>query len=171
VEFRRAFLAALLAAAVGGPAWATPEAARWNPAAVDRIVVFKHERRLELQRDGQTLKSYRVALGFNPTGHKLRQGDGRTPEGTYVIEGRNPNSRFHLSLRVSYPDAIDAARAQAVAASPGGDIMIHGVGREPRGRALHPRRDWTEGCIAVSDKEIEEIWASVPDGTPIEIRP
>jgi murein L,D-transpeptidase YafK len=164
-----------LAGTVCGPGQAAPEPAPqpagWSAAAIDRIVVRKKERRLELLRDGRVVKSYRIALGSNPTGHKLRQGDGRTPEGTYVIEGRNPNSRYHLSLRVSYPDAIDAARAEAEAAAPGGDIMIHGVGRESRGRKLHPRRDWTEGCIAVSDREIEEIWASVPDGTPIEIRP
>jgi len=172
VRLRIVLFAALLAGAVGGPGQAAPDAAGWSVEAVDRVVVMKKERRLLLlRRDGRMMKSYRVALGPHPVGHKLRQGDGRTPEGVYIIDGRNANSRFHLSLHVSYPDAVDAARAESAGSSAGGDIMIHGVGRESRGRKLHPRRDWTEGCIAVNDREIEEIWAAVPDGTPIEIRP
>ena len=112
------------------------------PAAVqaDKVLVKKAERKLYLQKDGQNLKEYRIALGFAPVGDKLREGDGKTPEGIYRISGRNPNSRFYLSLRVSYPSA-------------------------------HLLRDWTAGCIAVTNEEIEEIWSMVADGTTIEILP
>ena len=118
------------------------------------------------------LRSYRVALGFDPVGHKVQEGDGRTPEGRYVIERRNPKSAYHLSLRISYPGPEDLARAVELGVDPGGDIFIHGlpngVGAADRG---HPERDWTRGCIAVTDAEIEEIWALVADGTAIEIHP
>lgn len=149
------------------------DAARPAPpgAVADRIVVEKAARRMHLQRAGATLKSYRISLGRNPTGHKQQEGDSRTPEGTYVIDTRNPQSRFHLSLRVSYPNAADRRRASARAVSPGGDIFIHGL---PNGTAtadLFAGRDWTDGCIAVTNDEIREIWAMVKDGTPIEIRP
>jgi len=138
----------------------------------DRVEVFKGARRLELKRQGRTIRTYRVALGFAPTGHKEREGDGRTPEGKYVIDGRNPRSAFHLSLRVSYPDEADKARAAAKGVAPGGDIFIHG---RPNGLrkffVRHPRRDWTVGCVAVTDAEIREIWSLVPTGAPIVIHP
>lgn len=139
---------------------------------VDRVVVYKARHELQLWSQGSLLKAYRVALGPTPTGHKRRQGDGRTPEGDYVIDYRNPRSLYHLSLHVSYPNEQDRRRAAAAHVSPGGDIMIHGV---PRGyESIQPGQkvdDWTAGCIAVTNSEIEEIWRAVPDGTPIHIEP
>ena len=144
------------------------------PAAeqADRILVLKAERRLILFRKGRRLAAYDIALGRNPEGHKQREGDGRTPEGRYRIDWRNPQSSFHLSLHISYPEARDREAAAARGEDPGGMIMIHGL---PNGLgALGSAgllRDWTEGCIAVTDEAIREIWRRVPDGTPIEIRP
>jgi murein L,D-transpeptidase YafK len=139
---------------------------------VDLVTVEKGARSLSLFSDGAVVKSYRIALGFNPEGHKVREGDGRTPEGRYIIDTRNTESRYHLSLRISYPDRRDIARAANRNVPPGGDIFIHGL---PNGRggfgSTHRSRDWTAGCIAVTNTEIEEIWAAVADGTPIEIRP
>ena len=137
----------------------------------DRIVVEKAARRMHLERAGTTVKSYRIALGRNPVGHKQQEGDSRTPEGTYIIDTRNPQSRFHLSLRVSYPNAADRRSAAARGVSPGGDIFIHGLPNGAPEAALFAGRDWTDGCIAVTNAEIREIWAMVKDGTPIEIRP
>ena len=138
----------------------------------DRVLVEKAERRLTLLKAGQVLKTYKVALGRSPEGPKRQQGDGRTPEGTYAIAGRKADSTFHLALRISYPSASDTTRARAEGAEPGGDIMIHGI-KNGFGwiGSLHTTYDWTEGCIAVTDEEIEEIWRAVPDGTPVEIRP
>ncbi|HSH99951.1 MAG TPA: L,D-transpeptidase family protein [Reyranella sp.] len=144
------------------------------PAATqaDLVEVFKGGRRLELKRAGETIRAYRIALGFAPRGHKEREGDGRTPEGAYAIDGRNPRSAFHLSLRVSYPDAADKACAAAAGVPPGGDIFIHGLPNGPRKLFMrHPRRDWTVGCVAVTDAEIREIWSLVPTGTRIVIYP
>ncbi len=137
----------------------------------ERIVVIKGARRMQLWAQGRVIREYPVSLGFNPTGHKQRQGDGRTPEGVYTIEYRKPDSAFHRALRISYPGPADIARARALGVSPGGDIMIHGL---PNGKGwigtAHRGTDWTEGCIAVTNEEIEEIWRLVPVGTPIEIR-
>ena len=118
------------------------------------------------------MRSFAVSLGRSPVGPKLRQGDHRTPEGRYIIDHHNPNSAFHLSLHVSYPSPSDSARALAVRDSPGGDIMIHGMrnGAGWIGRA-HLLVDWTDGCIAVTDSEMDQLYEAVPDGTPIEIRP
>ncbi len=142
------------------------------PLAADRILVEKSRRRLTLIRNGVPVRTYQVALGQNPVGDKQRRGDMRTPEGVYRIEARVERSRFHLALRISYPDAAHLARARALGVSPGGDIMIHGLpnGQESVG-AAHREYDWTEGCIAVTNEEIEEIWRAVPLGTVIEIRP
>jgi len=141
-------------------------------AQADLVEVFKSERRLELRRDGRILKVYRVALGFAPLRHKEREGDGRTPEGQYSIDARNPRSAFHLSLRVSYPEAPDRAHAAGLGVSPGGDIYIHGL---PNGLrklwTLHPRRDWTTGCLAVTDDEMREVWSLVPTGARVVIHP
>jgi murein L,D-transpeptidase YafK len=138
----------------------------------DHILVLKSERKLILMRDGKPLKTYKVSLGGEPVGAKTRRGDHKTPEGTYTIDRRNLHSQYHKSLHVSYPSAADAANARKLRASPGGDIMIHGL---PNGMGWvgsnHLLRDWTDGCIAVTDQEIEEIWKLVPDGTPIEIKP
>jgi murein L,D-transpeptidase YafK len=143
-----------------------------SQARVDHVVVYKSRHELQLWGKGTLLKAYWVALGPKPSGHKHRQGDGRTPEGDYVIDGRNPKSLYHLSLHVSYPNLEDRRRAAAAHVSPGGDIMIHGVphGYEsiPAGQKVH---DWTAGCMAVTNSEIEEIWRAVPDGTPIHIEP
>lgn len=141
-------------------------------ARADRIVVEKAARRLTLFRGATPLKSYRVALGRSPIGAKEQEGDQRTPEGIYSIDHHKPDSAFHLALHISYPNPDDIARATERGVAAGSDIMIHGL---PNGRgwigALHRTRDWTVGCIAVTDAQIEEIWRAVPDGTPIEIRP
>jgi murein L,D-transpeptidase YafK len=141
-------------------------------ARADQIVIEKAARRLTLYSGGRALKSYHVALGRNPKGLKLRQGDNRTPEGIYSVDGHNPNSRYHRSLHVSYPNAHDRSRAKAAGVSPGGDIMIHGIqnGLGWLGR-FHRVIDWTRGCIAVTNEEIEEISRVVPDGATVEIRP
>jgi len=140
--------------------------------SVDRILIEKNARRLILISQGEVLKSYKIALGGNPIGPKERQGDNKTPEGTYVIDGRNKDSRFHLSLHISYPNERDKNRAKELGVSPGGDIMIHGIknGFSWVGDA-HTEVDWTKGCIAVTDEEIEEIGKLAPNGTIVEIRP
>lgn len=138
----------------------------------DLIVVRKSERRLYLMRRGEVLRSYRVALGLNPVGHKERSGDFRTPEGRYRIERRNPRSDFFLSMQVSYPNSQDAANARRNGWAPGGSIMIHGLPNEPRKNAdYYATQDWTDGCIAVSNAEMLEIWMFVSNNTPIDIEP
>jgi murein L,D-transpeptidase YafK len=141
-------------------------------AMADRVLVEKSARRLSLLRNGATLKTYRVALGRAPTGAKEYEGDQRTPEGIYTIDFHKPDSDYHLALHVSYPEQRDIDRAGAQGLSAGSDIMIHGL---PNGRAwigrFHRRNDWTAGCIALTDFEIEEIYRAVPDGTLIELRP
>jgi murein L,D-transpeptidase YafK len=138
----------------------------------DRIVVYKSQRKMDLLRDSKVIRSYRVALGGNPVGAKTRQGDHRTPEGIYRIDAKNAHSRFHLALHVSYPDAADRDRARKLGVAPGGDIMIHGLpDRYAFLGSLHTRYDWTDGCIAVTNAEIEEIWELVPVGTVVEVRP
>jgi len=138
----------------------------------DRIVVLKNDHKMLLYANGQVIRTYKVALGRGGLEKRERAGDHRVPEGTYVIDWRNPNSRYHLSLHISYPNPADRERAKRLGVDPGGDIMIHGL---PNGRGwigrLHRLVDWTQGCVAVTDSEIEEIWKLVPDGTPIEIRP
>ena len=138
----------------------------------DWILVEKKARRLTLFRDSKPLKSYDIALGQQPEGPKRFQGDNKTPEGRYRIASRKQNSDFHRALRISYPSPDDDAFAAQQNRSAGGDIMIHGLpnGMGSMGR-LHLLRDWTAGCIAVTNIEIEELWRAVPDGTPIEIRP
>jgi murein L,D-transpeptidase YafK len=141
-------------------------------AIADRILVEKSARRLTLQRNGATLKTYRVALGRAPVGPKEYEGDQRTPEGIYTIDFHKPDSDYHLALHVSYPEQRDIDRAGAQGLSAGSDIMIHGL---PNGRGwigrFHRRKDWTAGCVAVTDFEIEEIYRAVPDGTTIDLRP
>lgn len=137
---------------------------------IDRILVEKAARRMTVFRGGEAVKTYRIALGFAPEGDKAREGDGRTPEGVFTIDRRNPQSAYHLSLGIDYPQPDDIARARAEGYSPGGDIFIHG---QPNGlgRVGALPYDWTAGCIAVSDDEIRELWAAVPNGTEVEIRP
>jgi murein L,D-transpeptidase YafK len=127
---------------------------------------------MELYQNGKLLKTYKVALGGNPVGPKTRQGDHRTPEGAYRIDAKNSHSHYHLALHVSYPNADDRARATKLKASPGGDIMVHGLPYQfAYLGALHRQTDWTDGCVAVTNAEIEEIWKMVPVGTTIEIKP
>lgn len=138
----------------------------------NRVVVLKKNRTLILYSNGTELQRYKVALGGNPVGPKQRQGDRRTPEGTYTLDFRNEHSRFYKSLHISYPNSADRERARKAGVSPGGDIFLHGL---PNGYgsvgATHRLRDWTDGCIAVTNREIDEIWSLVPNGTVIEIRP
>jgi murein L,D-transpeptidase YafK len=137
---------------------------------VDKIVIEKSARRMLLLRDGQTLREYRIALGFSPEGDKLRQGDGRTPEGTFRIDRRNDSSRYHLSLGLDYPRPTDRARAATGGYDPGGDIMIHGQPNALPDNSM-VRGDWTAGCIAVSNTEMREIWSVTQVGTVVEIQP
>ncbi len=142
-----------------------------NPQA-DRIVVEKAERRMTLFHGKKVLKTYRISLGKEPLGPKQQQGDHKTPEGNYVIDARNPNSNYHLALHVSYPSPRDLEQAQARGVSAGGSIMIHGLPNAlPDFGSFQHLYDWTDGCIAVSNAEMDEIWNLVPTGTPIEIRP
>jgi len=138
----------------------------------DKILIEKKERRLMLFSRGEVLKTYKIALGGNPIGPKERQGDNKTPEGTYIIDSRNKDSRYHRSLHISYPNEKDKQRAKQLGVSPGGGIMIHGIkeGFSWLGDS-HKDLDWTKGCIAVTDEEIEEIEKLVPNGTIVEIRP
>ncbi|WP_172327728.1 murein L,D-transpeptidase family protein [Mangrovicoccus sp. HB161399] len=131
---------------------------------VTQIYISKERRKLYLLHDAEVLKSYEIGLGFNPVGHKVAKGDGRTPEGLYLIDRRNPNSSYYLSLGISYPNRADVARSKELGVDPGGDIFIHGESSKPVNG-----KDWTAGCIAVKDKEMEEIYAMVRNGTPIYI--
>lgn len=143
-----------------------------QPLRADKILIEKSERRMTLLWKGTPVRMYSIALGGAPVGKKQCQGGQKTPEGIYSITGRNPQSSYHRSLRVSYPNAEDIANAWRLRCSPGGDIMIHGL---PNGRgwigATHVANDWTLGCIAVTNPEIEEVWKAVPNGTAVEIRP
>ena len=154
--------------------WAnTPDAPPLPAGAVaDSVFVDKSERTLTLFHAGRPLKHYRVALGASPSGHKGAEGDERTPEGSYLLDWRNPRSSAYRSLHVSYPDAGDRARAAARGVPPGGMIMIHGITNHLGwlGR-LHRSLDWTDGCMAVTNWEMAEIFRAVPDRTPIVIRP
>ena len=145
-------------------------ARRTEPA--DRVLIEKKARRLTLFTNGEVIKTYKIALGGNPVGPKERQGDNKTPEGIYTIDSRNGNSGYHLALHISYPNADDKRRARERGVAPGGDIMIHGIknGFEALGLS-HAEKDWTEGCIAVTNQEMEEIYRFVPNGTIVEIRP
>ena len=133
----------------------------------DHVYVMKAERRMFLLRGNEQLAGFRVGLGFQPDGHKEAEGDGRTPEGLYFIDRKNPRSDFYLSLGINYPNAADIARSEAMGVDPGGDIFIHG---ESDNRYNPDSPDWTAGCIAVSNREIEEIYSRVPVGTPVTIR-
>jgi hypothetical protein len=138
----------------------------------DRILVEKDARRLSLLRGGRVVAEYPIRLGLNPYGHKLREGDFRTPEGTYHLSRRNPRSEFFLSLEVSYPSAADRARARRAGDRPGGLIMIHGQPNVPRKSPdYYANNDWTDGCIAVSNSDMVDIWLRTGIGTTIEIRP
>lgn len=141
-------------------------------AKIDRILILKDKRKMYLLSGDVEIREYDMSLGFAPKGHKEKQGDGKTPEGIYKISGRNPQSLYHKSLRISYPNDEDKRKARARGVNPGGDIMIHGL---PNGYGFigkdHLDRDWTLGCVAVTNPEIEEIWDMVSNGTIVEIKP
>jgi len=165
---RRAFVATGLAF-LASPALAAPNLSLSEAQQiVDRIVVFKESRRLYLYKDDRAVRNYRFDLGWSPIGHKQFEGDGRTPEGAYMINRRNPNSNFYLSLGISYPNVNDVAYAQANGRSPGGDIFIHGWRNYGPYRG---RRDWTAGCIAVTNRHMTDIWSRVATNTLILIQP
>lgn len=148
------------------------EAGRSAMQSVDEIVVRKAERRLELRREGMVVNSYRIALGLNPQGPKQREGDFRTPEGRYRLARRNSRSEFFLSIQISYPNDTDVAMARRNGWAPGGSIMIHGLPNKPRHAAdYYESRDWTDGCIAVANGDMVEIWLLTADDTPITIMP
>jgi len=137
---------------------------------IDYILVEKAARKLTVFQNDKPLRSYKIALGFSPAGDKQVQGDGKTPEGIFTINRRNPSSSYHLSLGIDYPQAEDVARAQSQGIDPGGDIFIHGQ-PNATGKLATIGFDWTAGCIAVSDAEIEELWRVVQNGTVVEIKP
>jgi murein L,D-transpeptidase YafK len=145
----------------------------FTPLQADMVVVHKERRLLELKRDGRTIRSFRIALGSDPVGPKRMEGDGRTPEGVYTLDWRNEQSSFYRSMHVSYPQPWDYERAVRWGVSPGDLIMIHGLPNDAAGPAAasHPTVDWTNGCIAVTNEEMDEIWDRVQDGTPIIIYP
>ena len=163
---RRAFLTGVSAAALTSCASGKIKNVYYGPQA-DGIVVRKSERKMYIMKGTTALSAHDVDLGFSPVGHKRAEGDGRTPEGQYFINRRNYNSAYFLSLGISYPNRRDVARARAAGVSPGGDIFIHGG---PRYFGETGKRDWTAGCIAVTDAEMEQIYQMVPDGTPIWIQ-
>ncbi len=173
-----ALLAILLIVGAGMVGWDFLQLGRRIPelasseGQADLIKVDKVARTLTLLRGANVIKTYQISLGGAPAGHKSREGDGRTPEGRYTIDSKNSRSRFHLALHISYPNADDVKSAQRRGVSPGGDIMIHGL---PNGLSwldkLHLKRDWTDGCVAVTNREMDEIWTHTATGTAIEILP
>ena len=168
-----AAVSVVVALVVAGALWAHSTVAPLPYGTkADRLVVEKSARRLSAYAGATLLRSYTVSLGRVPVGPKTREGDKRTPEGQYIIDRHNPSSGYHLALHVSYPSPTDVAQARSGGYAPGGEIMIHGMrnGFGWLGRA-HQFVDWTVGCMAVTDSEIEELYRVVPDGTPIEIRP
>ena len=163
-----AFLAIIFCTAAPWPANAE------DMQQIDRILVQKSTRKMYLYNNNEIVKEYTIRLGRNPIGTKIKEGDNRTPEGDYTIVSHNPHSAYHLSLRISYPTAAQKSEAQQKGYSAGGDIMIHGFPNKSPAflfRFIHAIRDWTAGCIAVSNQEIEEIYSLVKDGTPIRIEP
>jgi len=145
-----------------------------KPLLADQVVVKKSERKMQLIQGGEVMREYGIRLGDQPRGHKTREGDERTPEGDYVLDWRNPKSRFYKSIHISYPNEQDIQLARYSGVNPGGMIMIHGQPNylmSPKVKAEYFGRDWTNGCIAVKNDDMEEIWQTVRDGTPIKILP
>ena len=177
-DFRRMFpgfdrmMADLFGTSLDKPAPPPPQPSLPQPAVADRVIVLKSQRLLELANNGTVFQTFPVALGSDPIGPKQQQGDGRTPEGVYLIDWRTEDTRYTRELHISYPDGRDRERAQAMHIDPGGAIFIHGLPRD-YGPFDPPKwyKDWTEGCISVGNAAITKIWDAVPDGTPIEIRP
>jgi murein L,D-transpeptidase YafK len=169
----KTFVACLLVAAMLlFPAGHVTRATTAPPKQADRIVIEKGIRTLTLMNGNTVLKTYKVALGGQPVGAKQHQGDHKTPEGLYVVDQKNPASQFHRALHISYPNVQDRENARKLGVSPGGDVEIHGIGAKYGWvGAAHRQVDWTDGCIAVTNEEIDEIWPLVPVGTVVEIRP
>ncbi len=170
---RRSTLAMLLASsAVVAGCTSSPSNSRfrrYHGPDVTHVLISKSRRKMWLMHDTRVLKKYNIDLGFQPEGHKQFEGDGKTPEGTYTINRRNPNSDFHLSLGISYPNARDVAVAKAAGKSPGGNIFIHGKPNKRKRSGTGP--DWTAGCVSVKNRQIEEIYAMVKNGTKVTIHP
>ena len=165
-----AIVAVAVVASCGGGDSTKPSQKAYVGPPVTQVVIKKGERKMYMISGKDVVRRYDIGLGQQPVGPKRFEGDSRTPEGAYYINRLNPNSRYHLSLGISYPSSEDVARAAMMGLRPGGDIMIHGLG--PEGRELvKQRRDWTAGCIAVSDEEIEEIFAMLRPGVPVFINP
>ena len=166
---RRFFASSAATGLLAGCASNNSKFKAYSGPEITGIVVNKADRKMFMVHNGRAIETYDIELGFEPIGDKKVEGDGKTPEGTYFIDRRNPNSRFHLSLGISYPNAQDIAEARALGQSPGGDIFIHGQ-QNPfkRGRGDD---DWTWGCISVTNREMEDIYAMVRNGTPITINP
>ena len=138
----------------------------------DQVIVEKSKRKLHLLNDGEAFRSFNIALGIQPVGDKKMEGDFRTPEGRYMLDARNPNSEFFLSIHVSYPNEADRREARAMGVDPGGAIMIHGQPNVPTQSEVYYRtQDWTNGCIAVSNSDMIDIWLMTGENTPIDIRP
>jgi murein L,D-transpeptidase YafK len=173
----RKFLISMILAALFAPlAGADSMAGLAGPAGilqpVDRVVVLKSDRRMELYRDGELIARYKVSLGLVPTGQKQREGDYRTPEGRYYLTRRNAQSDFFLAVQVSYPEPADIALARRNGWAPGGSIMVHGLPNLMKySRERYLNTDWTDGCIALSNEDMLDFWLLTGDGTPIEIRP
>lgn len=166
------FSSAAVSAELRTLAYAEPQPTRSLIGKVNELVVHKEERRLYLMSGGRVVRDYRISLGKTPEGHKLYEGDSRTPEGSYTIDMRNPNSDFYKSIRISYPNPRDRRLAEAWGLSPGGNIMIHGLPNNVGDMAFaYKGLDWTDGCIAVTNEEMDEIWQLVEVGTPIRILP
>ncbi len=161
---RRSFLATV---ALGALAACGSKFRTYSGPEVTQVQIFKDKRVMHLLHRNVAIKTYKIGLGGNPVGDKKVEGDGKTPEGLYYIDRQNPNSTYHLSLGISYPNAEDLAEAEALGKQPGGDIFIHGRARKNRGRG----KDWTAGCIAVKDGEMEEVYSMIRVGTPIFIFP
>lgn len=167
---RRSLLSALICVPWLRPTAGRAQVRRLPP--IERILVIKHERRLYALAHGDVVASFRVALGRRPYGHKLREGDGRTPEGLYFVDGFVPDSEFYRAIKISYPNREDRARARKLGVNPGGRIMIHGLDPAipPEFRDSHWLFNWTNGCIAVRNEEMDMLWERVTWGTPVEIR-
>jgi murein L,D-transpeptidase YafK len=160
------------AVSLGTAARVEADALELNTERADAVLIVKSERKLYLLKDGEVLRDIDIALGLMPEGPKEREGDFRTPEGRYFLETKNPNSDYFLSVKISYPNDADRARARAQGVDPGGQIMIHGLPNEPRYReSRYSDMDWTDGCVAVSNSDMIDIWLMTESGTPIEIRP
>src|SRR5918997_1693174 len=157
-------LAPFVLAGLAWPVPATAQLPRAEPVKADLVIVRKKDRTLELRRAGRIIKAFPIALGRSPAGPKRREGDGRTPEGVYTLDWRNAHSNFYRSIHVSYPRDGDDQHAERWGVSPGGLIMLHGLPNGvPAARVGHPDVDWTDGCIALTNEEIDEIWARVDD--------